>query len=49
MVKNTQTIRRQTGGELFECVEHFVGLALKGLRFKGLRLVSKFDRDVTQI
>ena len=32
MVKHTQTIRRQIVDELFECVDHFVGLALKGLR-----------------
>ena len=31
MVKPTQTIRRQVN-ELFECIDHFVRLALKGLR-----------------
>ena len=31
MVKHTQTIRRQIAVELFECVDYFVGLALKGL------------------
>ena len=32
MVKPTQTIRRRIADELFECVYHFVGLALKGLK-----------------
>ena len=32
MVKHPQIIRRQFSDELFECVDHFVGLALKGLR-----------------
>ena len=27
-----KTIRRLFANELFECVDHFVGLALKGLR-----------------
>ena len=33
MVKQTETIRRQSADELFECsvFGHFVGLALKGL------------------
>ena len=31
MVKHTQKIRQQFADELFEC-DHFVGLALKGLR-----------------
>ena len=31
MVKHTQTICRQFANELFECVDHFVRLALKGL------------------
>ena len=31
MVKHTQTIRRQIADELCECVDHFVGLVLKGL------------------
>ena len=31
MVKHTQTIRRQIADELFEVVDHFVGLALKEL------------------
>ena len=31
MVKYNQTICRQIADELFECVDHFVGLALKGL------------------
>ena len=31
MVKHTQTIRQQIADKLFECVNHFVGLALKGL------------------
>ena len=31
MVKHTQTIHRQIADKLFECVDHFVGLALKGL------------------
>ena len=30
MVKHTQTIRRQTANELFECFCRFCGLALKG-------------------
>ena len=31
---NTQTICRQTADEWFECVfDHFVGLALKGLKY----------------
>ena len=33
MAKHTQTICRQIAGELSECVfDHFVGLALKGLK-----------------
>ena len=32
MVKHTQTIPQQFADELFECVDHFVGLALKGFR-----------------
>ena len=32
MVKHTQTIRRQIGDELFECVWPFKGLAFKGLK-----------------
>ena len=32
MAKHTQTIRRQFADELFK-FDHFVGLALKGLRF----------------
>ena len=32
MVKHTQTIRRQFADELFELFDHFVKLALKGLR-----------------
>ena len=31
MVKHNQTIRRQFADELFECVDHFVILALKVL------------------
>ena len=31
MVKYTQTIRRQIADDLFECVDHFVSLALQGL------------------
>ena len=31
MVKHTQTIRQQIADDLFECFDHFVGLALKGL------------------
>ena len=31
MAKHTQTIRWQFANELFECVDHFVGLALKDL------------------
>ena len=31
MVKHTQIIRRQIADELFECVDHFVGLAHKVL------------------
>ena len=31
MVRDTQTIRPQFADELFECVDYFVGLALKGL------------------
>ena len=33
MVKHNQTIRRQIADELFDCVDHFVGLALNGLNF----------------
>ena len=32
MDKHTQTIRRQFTDELFECVDHFVNLAFKGLK-----------------
>ena len=33
MVKHTQTVRRQIADELFVSVfDHFVGLALKGLK-----------------
>ena len=32
MVKHTQTIRRQIGDDLFECVWPFKGLAFKGLK-----------------
>ena len=39
MVKHTQTFRPQFAGELFEC-DHFVGLVLKGLKFKtGFKLI----------
>ena len=31
MAKHTQTIRRQIADELFKCIDHFVGLAPKGL------------------
>ena len=31
MVKHTQTIRLEFADELFKCVDHFVGMALKGL------------------
>ena len=31
MVEHSQKIRRQIGDELFECVDHFKKLALKGL------------------
>ena len=31
---HTQTIRWQIADELFECVDHIVGLALKGLIIK---------------
>ena len=32
MAKHTQTIRRQIADELFEFFDHFLKLALKGLR-----------------
>ena len=31
MAKHTQTIRPQIADELFECVSHFINLALKEL------------------
>ena len=34
MVKRTQTIRRQISDELLSVFDHFVGLALKGLKEK---------------
>ena len=34
MVKHTEAIRRQIADELFECVYHFVKLALKGLTIR---------------
>ena len=31
MVKHSQTIRREIADELFDVIDHFAGLALKGL------------------
>ena len=42
MVKHTQIIQQQIADELFECVDHFVGLALKGLK-AWLGLECTFD------
>ena len=36
MVKHTETIRRQFADELFESVWPFVGLPLKGLKFRNI-------------
>ena len=40
MVKQTQTIRRLTADELLEFVDHFVGLALKGLTVRKDKMLS---------
>ena len=40
MVKQTQTIRRLIADELLECVDHFVGLALKGLTVRNDKMSS---------
>ena len=40
MVKHTHTIRRQFADEVFDVLDHFVGLALKGISglvFKALK------------
>ena len=42
MVKHTQIIQQEIAHELFECVDHFVGLALKGLK-AWLGLECTFD------
>ena len=39
MVKHTQTIRRQQLTKCLSVFDHFVGLALKGLRITEKRLV----------
>ena len=38
MVKHTQTVRRQFADELFECVDHFVGLAHKEIIIENHKL-----------
>ena len=44
MVKHTQTIRRQTANELFECVWTFCEVSALGLTNKSLRPGSKISR-----
>ena len=43
MVKHTQTIRRLLTANCFSVFDHFVGLALKGLRFMRDQLINKIN------
>ena len=44
MAKHTQTIRRQVANELFECVWHFVGLVIKGLKITKVYSTWSFEQ-----
>ena len=47
MVKHTKTIHRQFADELFECFDHFVGLALKEL--KNIKALTKISFTLVRV
>ena len=49
MVKHTLTIRRLLKANCLSGLDHFVGLALKGLRFIRDQLINKINHNLTRI